>query len=171
MRCRIYTALLALILVALPLTGCGKKLTPGEKSALKLAALSQKESAAAFQNIKPKLKAKDPANASVCAILLDGYGRSLNGAAVMLDNLNQAVETGSGLSQRAREILSAEADTAASRVENFERSLPLFDLSDPALADWSTAHLAVAKAQSDELQKLKALAVKDNAPAPAPPAE
>lgn len=170
MRCRIYTALLALALVTVSLTGCGKKLTEGEKSALKLAALSQKESAAAFQIVKAQFKAKDPKAANACALIVDGYGRSQNAAAVMLNNLCAAVETGSGLSQRARDILSEEADTAASRAENFEGSLPLFDLSDPVLAEWCVAHLAVAKAQAEALQKLKSLAVKDT-PAPAPPAQ
>jgi hypothetical protein len=156
MRSRIYSALLAGALVVSALPGCGQKLSPEQRSILGVAALAAKERAVSFDALISNgvsFEATSEISAEQIARYVRTHQRQLNSEAALLNDLVLAVNDTGRLSERAKEMLSEHAQTAASRAENFSALSTRFR-GTPAVLQYIEVHTQALRQQAEALQRL-----------------
>jgi ABC-type transporter Mla subunit MlaD len=145
------------------LLGC-KELSPEAKSLLTTAAIQSKSTASAFELIRTLLAPKSGTEADVTALgtLVTAHADGLNAQAKALNDLVQAVNVGSKLSEQTRQQLRAAVETAKGRTDNFRQWSTLVTAKEAVnaerVATWVADHQASLDAVLDTLAKLSAVA-------------
>jgi hypothetical protein len=137
------------------MAGCGS-VSKQQKAILATVAASAKERAAAFSVVKPLITASNAEHVEAVNTFLDAHEAGLNAQAVGSDYLVKAVADGSGLSSAAREVLIAEAATAAARAENLKAITPHLKVS-ADVAVFLKTHQDSLDSQAAALRQLAAL--------------
>lgn len=140
----------ASLLVAL--SGCDK-LDEEARALLSAGAMTAKERAANFEEMKSKIVAKNPEKAAAIASKVDTHAKGLAAQAKALADLVAAVQATPKLVEATKEQLHDLRDTAKARAEEWRSGIgQLSGVSE----DWMKAHADGLDAQADILMRAAA---------------